>query len=128
MAQRRARRRIRVSVAIADFARPDERRHVSTDMWPSKALCDAAQRRLIAVMRRYMQRTKHVFAKHGGNDDTCRDGALVAMLQERVFDNELTPRIDERLQSGVDLDVIRSGRAFAFSSWTTRKILVSARC
>ena len=78
-------------------------------MWPLKALCDAAQRRLIAVMRRLMQRTKHFFAKHGGNDNTRRDGALVAMLQEHAFNDELTLRIDERLQRGVGLELINVG-------------------
>ena len=109
MANRRARRRIRVLVAVADLARLDERRHVSADMLPPKALCDTAQRCQIAVMRRLMQRMKHFFATQGGNDDTRRDGALVAMLQERGFDDELTPRIDERLQRGVCFEFIRVG-------------------
>ena len=80
MAQQRARRRICLSIAIANFAHPDVRRHVSTNMWSPNALIDATQRRLIAVMRRFMQRTNHFFAKYGGNDTTRKDGELVAML------------------------------------------------
>ena len=69
-------------------------------------MCNAALRRLIAVMRSLMQRKKHFFAKHGGNDDTRRNGALCETLQERVFDDELTAPIDERLQRGAGHEFI----------------------
>ena len=65
-------------------------------MWPPEALCDAAKRRLIAVMRRPMQRTKHFFAKRGKIDNMRAIFAFFAMIQERVSENEYFLHINQR--------------------------------
>ena len=76
---------------VAHFTRFNECGYVTADARPPEALCDAAQRCFIAVVRRLVQRAKHFYGKRGGHDNAGRDNALVAMLKERVFDCKLGP-------------------------------------
>lgn len=57
---------------------------------------DKAERCLIAVMRRLMQRTKHFVAKKCVDDNTHLNNALVKMRQKRVFDDKLILHLGKR--------------------------------
>ena len=48
-------------------------------MQPPKALSNASQRNLIAVVRRLIKRAEYFFSFYGLHDNACGDSALVAM-------------------------------------------------
>ena len=58
-------------------------------------MCNAAQRRFVAVVRGLVLCAEHLFAKGGRYDNASGDGALIAMLEERVINNELWPNVRE---------------------------------
>ena len=64
-------------------------------------MCDTAQRRFIAVVRGFVQSAEHPFAKSERYDNASGDGALIAVLEERVFDDELWPHVRECFQRGI---------------------------
>ena len=99
--KRRARERVGVSITITNFACLHECRDVSGDARPPEALCDTAQRRFIAVVRGLVQCAKHLFAKGGKYDNAIGDDALIAMLEEPVFDDELRAHVRECFQRGI---------------------------
>ena len=109
VAQRRAWQRVGISVAIAHFTRFYKHRYISADVRPQKALCDAAQSRLIAVMRDFVQGAENFFAKRSRYDNTRRDGGFVTVLEERVFHHKLRPYVCEGFQRGIRFKLVRVG-------------------
>ena len=82
-------KRVIVAIMIAFFACLCECKEVTADARPPEALCDAAQPRVVAMVRGFVLCAKHVFAKSGRYNNASGDGALIAVLEERVFDDEL---------------------------------------
>ena len=89
IAQRRERQRICVAIAITHYARLHKHRHVIADVRSLEALCDAAQRRFLFIMRGFVQRAKHFFTKLGKHGNASGDGELITMLVESVFYDQL---------------------------------------
>ena len=89
MTKRRAGERVEVAITIAHFACLRECGDVTADAWPPEALCDTPQRRFVAVVCGLVQCAEHVLAKGGRYNNASRNGALIAMLEKRVFDDEL---------------------------------------
>ena len=101
MTKRRARKRVGVAITIAHFACLRECGDVTADARPPEALCNAAQHRFLAVVRGFVQCAEHVFAKVSRYNNTSGDGALIAVLEERVFDDELWQHVCECFQRGI---------------------------
>ena len=101
MTKRRARKRVGVAITIAHFACLRECGDVTADPRPPDELCDAAQRRFLTMMRVFVQCAEHVFAKGGRYNNAIGNGALIAVLEERVFDDELWPHVCECFQRGI---------------------------
>ena len=101
VSKRRARERVGVAITIAHFACFRLCGDVTADARPPEALCDTAQRRLVAVVRGLVQCTEHVFTKGGGYNNASGNGALIAVLEKRVFDDELWPHVCECFQRGI---------------------------
>ena len=109
MSKRRARKRIRVAITIAHIACLRKCRDVTADARPLEALCNAAQRRFVTVVRGFVQRAEHLFAKGGKDNNASGDDALIAMLEERVFDYELWPHIHECFQRRILFQLVCVG-------------------
>ena len=109
VAQRRAWQRVGVAVAIEHFTRFHKRKCISAEVRPPKALCDAAQSRLIAVMCGFMSCAEDFFTKRSRYDNTRRNGAFVTVLEERVFHIKLRPFVCDRFQRGIRLKLVRVG-------------------
>ena len=101
MSKWRAWKRVGIAITIAHFASLREFRDVTADARPPEALCNAAQHRFVAVVRGLVQCEEHLFANCGRDNNASGDGALIAMLEERVFDDELWPHIRECCQRGM---------------------------
>ena len=101
MTKRRARKRVGVAITIVHFACLRECGDVTADARPPEALCDVAQRRFVAVVRGLVQCAEHVFTKDGRYNNASGDGALIAVLEERVFDDELWPHVCKCFQRGI---------------------------
>ena len=103
---RRAQERAGVAITIAHFACLRDCGDVTADARPPEALCNAAQRRLVAVVRGLGQCAEHVFAKGGRYDNASGDGTLIAMLEKRVFDDELLPHVCDCFQRGIRFKLV----------------------
>ena len=109
MCKRRVRKRDKVAITIVHFVCFRECRDVTVDARPPEALCNAELRRFVAVVRGLVECVKHLFAK-GSRDNNARgDGALITVLEERVFDDKLWPRVCECFQCGIRLQLVSVG-------------------
>ena len=61
------------------------------------------------MVRGLVHRVEHFFAVRGGHDNAGKDGALVAMLEERVFDYELGPHVSKCFQRGICFQLVCIG-------------------
>ena len=66
MTKRRARERVRVAITIAHLACLRECKDVTADARQPEALCDAAQRRIVAVVRGLVQCAEHSSRRAAG--------------------------------------------------------------
>ena len=55
--------------------------------------CSAAS--LVVVVRKLVECAEQFFANSGRYNNASGDGALIAVLEERVFDDELRPYVRE---------------------------------
>ena len=76
------------------------------DARPPEALCNAAQRCIIAVVRWLVQCAEHIFAKGGRYDNASGDGALIAVIEEGIIDDELWQRVRECFQRRIRLELV----------------------
>ena len=60
-------------------------------------------------MRGFVQGAENFFSKGSRYDNTRRDGALVRVLEERVFNNKLRPCVCEGFQLGICFKLVRVG-------------------
>ena len=81
MTKRRAWERVGVAITIAHFSCLRECGDVTADARPIEALCDAAQRHFVAMVRAFVQCAEHAFAKGGRYNNANGDGALIAVLE-----------------------------------------------
>ena len=109
MSEQGAGTRVGASITIAHLTCFDERLNVCANEGPPKSLSDSAYRRLVAVMRRIVQRPEHFFTQTRKHDYSCLESALVDLLQQTRFDDKLVPDVHVALEERVDVKVMTNG-------------------